>query len=310
MKTTNSLLPLKALFLVIILTALTVIPGTLLAGNKDGDKKVETSISIPDFSAIRASTGIEVIYTQGKSTGVAKVITTENGLQRLKVEVQNGCLTVSYKNMTGNVQIKGPTIVSVQSPALKKVNLSSAAKLTVMSDLNQQSKVKFELSSASKVTLGSVNCDDLEVDLSSAASFMAKNVNSGRVEVEGSSSSKALFDKIESSATSFQTSSAASVAAVKVTGSTLNTDASSGANISVKEVDCMQVTADASSGAKVVLSGKCAMLTKEHSSGGRVDTSGLSQSQEPTAAKKSKRSTKRTTKSQSSEKSEGVLRIP
>lgn len=308
MKTSNSLMPLKALFLVICLTALTVLPGSLIAANNDDGKKVETTVSISDFSAISASSGIQVVYTQGKFNGVAKVSTTVNGEKYLQVKVKNGCLDLYYKTSRNGVNIQGQTIVTVQSPALKKVKLSSAAKLMVTNDLNQQSKLSFELSSASKVMLNSVNCGELDVDLSSAASFMAKNVNGDRVEVEASSSSKASFDKIESSATSFETSSAASVMAAKVIGSSLSADASSGANISVKDVDCMQASADASSGAKISLGGKCAMLTKEHSSGGRVDTSNLSQSKEPTAAKKAKRTTK--SKSRSSEKSEGVLRIP
>lgn len=312
MKSTNSLLPLKALLLAISLTAIMVLPGCLMASNNKNEKKVETTVSIPDFSSISASNAIQVIYTQGKATGVANITTTANGNKYLKVEVKSGCLHLYYQNTGNNITINGPTIVTVQSPSLKKVDLSSAAKLQVEGNVNQQDLIEFDLSSAAKADLNSINSDNLQANLSSSASLSVKKFNGNNINIVCSSASKAIFEKVECTDAWLHTSSAAKVTIDKLIGGNLNGDASSGSSIKVNNVDCMQVGADASSGAKIVFGGKCAMLSKEASSGGRVDTSNLSLNQSPSAAKKTKKSTsaKNTNKTTSSDRSEGLLRIP
>ncbi|MDE6770136.1 MAG: DUF2807 domain-containing protein [Muribaculaceae bacterium] len=279
MKSSISLAPLKALLLVIALMAITIAPGCIIAANKKNEKKVEKTYSISEFSAISASAGIKVIYTQGKSTGIAKVTTTESGEKYLVVEVKSGCLKLYYDSKRRGVNINGPTVVTVQSPTLRAVDLSSAASLQANGVINQSAMIEFNLSSAADVTVNTINCDNLQADLSSSASLSVNNFNGTNLTLVGSSASSASFDKVTcKKGTWLHTSSAAGMSINRFTGETLSGEASSGSRITVDNINCKNVDGDASSGASVNLSGKCTMLKKESSSGGSVNTKNLSHS--------------------------------
>ncbi len=277
MKTSISLTPLKALLLVIALMAIAIAPGCIIAATKKNEKKVEKTVSIPEFSSISASAGIKVIYTQGKSTGKAQVSTTESGDKYLVVEVKSGCLKLYYDSKRRGVNINGPTIVTVQSPTLKKVDLSSAASLQSNGTINQSSLIEFNLSSAAAATLTSINCDNLQADLSSSAALSVNSFGGTNLTLVGSSASSASFDKVNcKGGVWLHTSSAAGMSIDKLTSESLSGDASSGSRITVDNINCKSVEGDASSGASVNLSGKCNVLKIESSSGGSVNTKNLS----------------------------------
>lgn len=279
MKSSVSLAPLKALLLVIALMAITIAPGCIIAANKKNEKKVEKTYSISEFSAISASAGIKVIYTQGKSTGIAKVTTTESGEKYLVVEVKSGCLKLYYDSKRRGVNINGPTVVTVQSPTLRTVDLSSAASLQANGVINQSAMIEFNLSSAANATVNTINCDNLQADLSSSASLSVDNFSGTNLTLVGSSASSASFDKVTCKRGAWlHTSSAAGMSINKITGETLSGEASSGSRITVDNINCKNVEGDASSGASVNLSGKCSVLNKESSSGGSVNTKNLSYS--------------------------------
>lgn len=241
------------------------------------EKKVEYTVPISDFKSVSASTAIKIVYVQGPFTGKAKVTTTQTGQKYLNVKVSHGTLKAYYDvpNNVRNVTINGSTIITVQSPNLEEVSLSSAAELEIAGSLNESS-VTFSLSSAAKANVKSINCDKLRADLSSSANLSIENLN-GNAEVEASSAAQASLGKVSSTRSSFDASSAASVSINRISGGDISTEASSGAMIDVSRIDCMQVSGNASSGGRINLSGKCAMVSKSSSSGGTVDTGALSE---------------------------------
>ena len=269
---TSSTTPLKALLLCILLTALSIYPFT----SEAAEKEVEKTVKISDFSRISASSGIRINYTQGPATGTARVSVSSSMEKYLRVEVKDKCLKIYYDlnniNMKGN---KFPTIVTVQSPALSKVQLSSASSLQMNGPLTMKSEVKVNLSSAARATFGQLTCSELDAELSSAATLKVNSLK-GNLELNTSSAATAEFESATSAKTDLGSSSAASIKLSRLAGGNLKAGVSSGAKISVDDITCDVVSASASSGGVANLSGKCKSFSQSTSSGGKVTTNMLS----------------------------------
>lgn len=235
---------------------------------------VKKTVKIGNFSKIDASTGIRIVYTQGKSTGVAQIATTPSAEPYLKVYVKDGELNAHYENR-GNNNIKGPTIITVSSPDLQEVDLSSAARLQVNGDLNISGKLSLDMSSASRATFNGISAKSLEVDLSSSATVEIGSANLGKLDAEMSSASKLSVDKAIATNIYLETSSAAKINIGYFNGTGLEADASSASNISVAGITTKKIYAEASSGGRVSLKGRCEYLNKDSGSGGKVDISQL-----------------------------------
>lgn len=251
--------------------------GNPAGGSNDGnvnDATVKKSIKIGDFNKIDAATGIKIVYTQGKATGIAKIATTPSAEKYLKVYVKNGELNIHYENNHGT-NIKGPTIVTVISPQLKGVDLSSAARLQVNGNLDISGTLDVDLSSAAKATFNNVTAKSIDIDLSSSACVEMATANVDKLDAELSSAAKLVVTKAIATSIDLETSSAAKIQVGYFNGTGLQADASSGSSILISGITAQKAYAEASSGAKVTLKGRCEYLNKESGSGGKVDITQL-----------------------------------
>lgn len=263
----------KTLLLMAVMAMLSVFPSGAngaAAKTKTGTE-VNKTMNINEFSSVRAATGIEIVYTQGHFTGVAKVTTNTTAEKYLRITVKNGCLDVYFdtKGYNGNININGKTTVMVQSPVLKEIDLSSAARFRMEGAYSQNRELEIDLSSAASAYFPSITCTKLDLDLSSAATFTADNLQ-GNVELESSSASKANITNMKGSKLSVEVSSAANVTLNGYTGNSLLIQASSGAKVTASDLACKNADVSASSGGNVSLSGNCENLSTSNSSGGRI----------------------------------------
>ncbi len=240
-----------------------------VTNGKDSDANVKKEVKIGKFDKVNASTGIKIVFTQGRNPGVAKIATTSSAEPYLEVFVKDGELCARYKQHNKN--INGSSIVTVSSPELEEVEMSSGATFTAKSDISLakdfevslssgasayfnkigSSKIDFELSSGSKAEVKSVDCAKFSGEVSSAADLSVLKVLAVNLEAEASSGSKIKVGSFD--------------------GTKLITEASSGATVTVGGIKSVRIEAEATSGAKVELSGVCSTLDKESSSGGRVE---------------------------------------
>lgn len=242
----------------------------LAAPANAAESRIEKTIKISEFSSVKAATGIEIVYTQGKFNGIANVSVSSAVEKYLRVEVEGGRLKAYYHN-PGSKGINNPgrTVVTVQSPTLKKIELSSAAKFTMKGKYEQNRTLEVDLSSASSAMFGQLLCSKLDLDLSSAADFTADYV-SANINLDTSSASSATIEAVNGSNVNIDVSSASSVSVSNVTGTNLNIEASSGAKVTADVKSCKGVIASASSGGTITLNGSCDRLSKSSSSGGRI----------------------------------------
>ena len=240
---------------------------------KRSDANVKKSVKIGDFSKIDASQGIQIVYSQGKNSGHAQVATTPSAVDYLKVYVKDGCLYARYEGKFD--RINGPSIITVSSKKLTEIDLSSAAYVNVVTDIDQRDGIGIDLSSAAKVDFKEVKCPKIKIDLSSSAKvdIAATKAN---LDIDCSSASAVNIGTAMCEKADIDISSASNVSIDKLVKSDLDIEASSAAKASIQMYDCNTVYAEASSGASVKLYGNCRSLRKDSSSGGKVSMSGTS----------------------------------
>lgn len=242
-----------------------------------GEKKVTKKVKVGSFKGIDAAMGIKVVFTQGKATGVAQVQTTESGNEALKMKVDDGVLEIYYetrKNRRNN-SIKGPTVVTLQAPELRSVELSSSASLTVTNGLSSGGSLKIDLSSSGHMTVQSVKVKNLSVDLSSSGSVALGNVRADKVNISTSSSSSLSASGIEAPKLNIESSSSSGVKIGEFSGTTLNVDASSTAKVSVKRTGATTVNLEASSLAGINMTGlKATTVNADATSNARISVAG------------------------------------
>lgn len=244
--------------------------------SNDGTTDIKKTVKIGDFNEIEASQAIKIIFVQGENKGIAEISTTSSAEKYLRVEVKDKTLKAYYANSEGlkNVKIKGPTIIKVSSPVLNEIDLSSAANVTVESDLKMDGNIEIDLSSASSFNAGDIRCQKLDLDFSSSANAYIASLN-GNLDADMSSASSIEIASLKGNFYA-ETSSAASISVNSIASSEISAQASSASSIKLSGITDGIIEASASSGAKIKLSGKAKSLEHNASSGGSVNISGLS----------------------------------
>lgn len=177
--------------------------ATLLAG-LIATAQVSENRNVSDFSKLKASQGIEVLYTVSNLNSI-KVETDDNErLQMIKTEVEGETLKIfvdtenskkpkskKWKNRTINGVSFNVIKVYVTGKALTEIKASSSASIKVQ-NLNTTQKLEVAASSSGSVS-GSFECDDFKADVSSSGDVKGK-ITAKSVYVEASSSGDVTLD--------------------------------------------------------------------------------------------------------------------
>jgi hypothetical protein len=141
---------------------------------------------VGNFTAIKASTSVNVVYTQGAAQSV--VVSWEKDLMKyLKVEAKNNVLRIYidndkyFKNLDTS-----KLLVSVTNKGIGSVTVSSSATFSIKNNLNV-SLLKINTSSSADFS-GTVTCNSIFIDASSSSN-VALNMSTQDVAVNLSSSS-------------------------------------------------------------------------------------------------------------------------
>lgn len=194
---------------------------------------VEQSFDVPSFTRIAASQGVEVNISMGLPAQVVASAETDQDLQRLEIEVDDGELRVRRGSWSSSIwnwgTSNGKVLVKVVVPKLEGLASSSGANVTAI-DIDCD-ELSLDASSGSRLAV-SGHCNDIDVDASSGARIESGEFMSRSVSVNASSG--ASID-IFASAT-FQ-GDASRGASVNVYGAprVFEADTSSGARITREE---------------------------------------------------------------------------
>lgn len=141
---------------------------------------------VENFTAIKASSNVNVVYTQGPTQSV--VVSWEKDLMKyLKVEAKNNILRIYIDTDKYFKKIDtSKLLVSVTNKGIGSVTVSSSATFSIKNNLNV-SLLKINTSSSSDFS-GTVTCNSIFIDASSSSN-VALNLSTQDIAVNLSSSS-------------------------------------------------------------------------------------------------------------------------
>lgn len=242
----------KTLLSVLILSASISACATGSTGNVD--KTISSrNITVADFHAIDAATGIKVVYSQG-ALSPAKVTAPRYLFEYLELDVTRGVLEVQISNRYWKKfnSINGEVTVTVSSPMVNNLDASSGASILINGKLNCKGAADIETSSGAAISMpeGFSATGKVELETSSGSSISVTGLNAPTLEVDLSSGSAMSLTDVNTTSASFDLSSGASCS-VSGTTSNLKVDASSGAGFNGKNFRAKTADIEAGSGGSV-----------------------------------------------------------
>lgn len=174
-------------------------------------------VDIAEFTNLRVSNAITVVYTQGAPSGKAYVTAPSNVVEYVNVRNAGNTLKIGMKSNTPSIQTNNgfSITVKVSSRQLYGVDCTGASGFTA--DALDASKADIECSGASSIKIGSLTGNDIEFEASGAS----------KIHIERASVAK------------------------------LELDASGASSIAVDAASCRRIEADASGASSIKLAGKC-----------------------------------------------------
>jgi hypothetical protein len=242
--------------------------------------QVSENRNIGDFSKLKASQGIEVLYTVSNSNSVKVETDDKERLKMIKTEVDGETLKIfidienAKKVKSKNGKLKTRTIngvnftvlkVYVTGKALTNIKASSSASIKLQ-NVNATDKLEIAASSSGSVS-GSFECVDFKADVSSSGDVKGK-LSAKSVYVEVSSSGDVTLD---GKATSLEIKASSSgdcdLRGLTVQDAIVKASSSSDVTITVTK----SLDAAASSSADIDYYGNPAQVKTDKSSSGSIN---------------------------------------
>ena len=201
---------------------------------------------VGNFTAIKASTSVNVVYTQGATQSV--VVSWEKDLMKyLKVEAKNNILRIYIDNDKYFKNIDtSKLLVSVTNRGVGSVTVSSSATFSIKNNLNV-SLLKINTSSSADFS-GTVTCNSIFIDASSSSN-VALTMATDDIAVNLSSSSSVVL-KGKTNNLAIDASSSADCDAKELTSNVAQVLASTSSDVNVLALKSLDATASTSASIK------------------------------------------------------------
>jgi hypothetical protein len=193
-----------------------------------GALAAEQTFNLDGFEAVSVSAGIEAIITVGGDYSV-RAESTEEGLDRLEIELRGDELDIGRKNMRLSFGRQPKITVYVSMPALKALDASSGSHAKASGV--EAGPFAVDASSGAHAEIAGV-CDTLALDISSGAHVDAEALQCKSATADASSGAHATIFASDSI-----TADASSGAHLVVVGGPdeVNIDKSTGGSISIRK---------------------------------------------------------------------------
>lgn len=154
--------------------------------NEETNKQTVSDYPYRDFSSIRASGAIKIIYTQGDKYSVRVV---EKGSPHTVVLMKDHELTIkpSKKKLFISVEDNTMPKAYITSPHLNEVVIGGASEFSAKN--MTMANMKMNVSGASKINIGHMECSSLSMQVSGSSKMLA-DVKAPRASVNASGASK------------------------------------------------------------------------------------------------------------------------
>lgn len=163
-----------------------------------GERSIEPSknyitkrVNLSDIKSIKASTSVDVVYTQSPGKAYAEIYAPDNIVPYVQVQEGGGNLRVNYNFPKGeSLSVKGKYICEVRvfAPEVTHFTTSSAADIKLANGLKTDKDVTFHTSSSGDIEASDIQCENLDMSTSSAGDITIENLQCRSLNASTSSS--------------------------------------------------------------------------------------------------------------------------
>ncbi|MEG2242923.1 MAG: head GIN domain-containing protein [Muribaculaceae bacterium] len=137
------------------------------------DNIITKNISINDFQKIQLKGSLKLIYTNGERS--LKITGPDNIIPLVETNVENGVLTINYKNGTNiGFSRKNDLVIYASSKSIREANLSGSGDLIIDSNINADSLSLNLWGSGDVLAINTITC---------ASTFNANVSGSGDIKI-------------------------------------------------------------------------------------------------------------------------------
>lgn len=208
--------------------------------------QVKETRVVGNFTAIKASTNVNVVYTQSTTQSV-EVSWEKDLMKYLKLETKNNILKIYIDNDNYFKNIDtSKLLVTVSNSGIGSITVSSSATFSIKNNLNV-SLLKINTSSSADFS-GTVTCNSIFIDASSSSNI-ALTMATDDVAVNLSSSSGVVL-KGKTNNLAIDASSSADCDAKELTSNVAQVSASTSSDVNVLALKSLDATASTSASIK------------------------------------------------------------
>lgn len=208
--------------------------------------QVKESRTVGNFTAIRASGGVNVVYSQSATQAIE--VTWEKELMKyLKIEAKNNILKIYIESDSNLKNIDtSKLLVSVSNRGIGTISLSTSATFSIKGNLNV-SLLKINTTTSSDFS-GTVTCNSIFVDASSSSNI-ALTMATDDIAVNLSSSSSVIL-KGKTNNLAIDASSSSDCDAKELNSNNIQVLASTSSQVVVLPLKSLDATASTSASVK------------------------------------------------------------
>ena len=217
---------------------------------KPSGNYVTEKVTLSDINAIKATSSVDVVYTQASGTPYAEIYAPDNIVPLVKVAQEGDRLSVGFKSNT-SIHGRYKCEVRVFAPEVTSFSTSSSSDITLANELKTTKDVVLKASSSGDIEAESLQCGNLEMTTSSSGDITVARIACGMLALNTNSSGD-----IE-------------VGAAECDGADISSNSSG--DCTVTNMTCKgDVKASTNSSSDITLSGTCRNATLSASSAGGV----------------------------------------
>lgn len=267
----------KTMFVQFIAIIMMLMSNSCVAYNAKTDfgPNVKQNVIVTDFDVLHISSALHVIYVEGKTPKVT-LEGPSDLLKEIKVEQKGRSLTLSRHDKTSHPDRfqKNPAefiTITVQSPALRSVDLSGASELKAR-EIRSYNDFQLTISGASELELGTLRSQQVTVSTSGASEAEIDKTVANHIEWEVSGASQIDLEAVEAH-DFFAKLSGASQMDAKLSGvKTTEVRASGASQAELHFNRCGSAVVKASGASSMELSGSLQTLSQSSASSSSIDT--------------------------------------
>ena len=234
---------------------------------KPSGNYVTEKVTLSDINAIKATSSVDVVYTQASGTPYAEIYAPDNIVPLVKVAQEGNRLSVGFKSNT-SIHGRYRCEVRVFAPEVTSFSTSSSSDITLANGLKTTKDVVLKASSSGDITVARIACGMLALNTNSSGDIEVGAAECDGADISANSEGDCTVTNMTCKGDVKASTNSSSDITLSGTCRNATLSASSAGGVYAKNLRAKDVTAKASSAGDVECNVSGVLSTSVSSAGG------------------------------------------